>query len=85
MTSDEAKKIIVDTVEKVQGCKVIELICNKDLHGVNVGFNGDDIMRMIEELVAENRLVEVEYVLSSMPYRVKSFVLPANTQVKASL
>jgi hypothetical protein len=36
---------------------------------------------MIAELCAEGELVEVEYVLPNMTYRVKTFLLPKGTEI----
>jgi histidinol phosphatase-like PHP family hydrolase len=81
MTSNEAKQEIVATVEAVQGCKATELIAHPALERIIKEFGTEEIVRMIDFLVKEGQLVEVEYVLSSMPYRAKSFLLPAGTTI----
>lgn len=40
-----------------------------------------DIPELIEELICEERIVEVEYSLPSLPGRAKSFLLPAGTVI----
>jgi len=36
-------------------------------------------------LVAEERLIEIEYVLPTMNYRIKSFLLPVGTEIKMKI
>jgi len=80
------KDEIVRIVTEYQGMKATELVTyipltihtKKDLLWVTTTEN---IIAAINELVKERRLVEVEYVLPNMSYRVKSFLLPAGTQL----
>ena len=41
-----------------------------------------DVPQLLEDLVLENKIAEIEYVLPDMPYRTKSFFLPAGTKIK---
>jgi len=76
---EKVKEWIVDFVVSKQGCKAMDLCVNiAELYG-KFDF---DIGLLVEELVKEKRLVEVEYILPSMSYRVKSFLLPKETEVK---
>ncbi len=74
-----AKKEIVSVVESIQGCKVTELICHNRILPLIVSKH--DVIKMIEELCIERELVEIEYILPNMTYRIKSFLLPKGTTV----
>jgi hypothetical protein len=79
MSGEYLKKIIVDYVNSKQGCKameLVEIICMVDVQDSTM-----DLSDAIKELVNEGKLVEVEYCLESMDYRVKSFLLPAGTTI----
>jgi len=78
MNKDELKAKIVQKVRSVQGCKMMELVTN---HELVVGHDYD-LEFVINELINENELVEVEYALPNMDYRIKSFILPGGTKVK---
>jgi len=80
MNREQSKKTIVEIVESVQGCKITELICHEKMESV-IASSSDDIVVLIDELIGEEKLVGVEYVLSQMPYRVKQFLLPAGVEV----
>jgi hypothetical protein len=80
MTEKEAKGIIVYMVASKQGCKATELVADKEvLPVIPAGF---DIPKLIQELVWEQKLVEVEYSLPDMEWRCKSFLLPGKTEVR---
>ena len=70
---------IIETVISMQGGKATEIIANLP----KICFNDDivDIVQVIDYLVRTEQLIEVEYVLPQMDYRIKSFLLPANTKV----
>lgn len=36
----------------------------------------------VELLIAENKIIELEYIQPNMPYRVKSILFPAGTEIK---
>ena len=71
------KDLIVEIVQELQGCKLTELISHKEIYSL---IGELDINVLIGELVEENRLVELEYILPKTG-RVKSFLLPSNTRV----
>lgn len=77
MNNEEIKNRLVEIVTEKQGCKATELCAIKEL------IFGDckPLPELIEELVKEERILEIEYVLPSMNYRIKSFLLPAGTQI----
>lgn len=76
-TVDEAIEVIVREVTNLQGCKATDLAASRNLVGYDVNWP-----RIIEEAVRRGRLIEVEYVLPTMDYRAKSFLLPAGTRVE---
>ena len=80
MTFEEFKQVIVDTVTDVQGCKATELIAHV-AGKLEEEFPNHDFMRALEDLLKAGELEEVEYVLPTMDYRTKSFILPKNTQI----
>jgi hypothetical protein len=75
MTRDEVKDLIVQVVTDIQGAKTVELVADERLTAF-VSFE------LLEELVAEGRLVEVEYVLPERDWQCKSFYLPKGTDVR---
>lgn len=81
----EVKNRIVDIVNNVQGLKVTELVVKlmEVLREENLEYvlHEHSVTILVDELVKEGELVEVEYILPGMLYRIKSFLLPANTQV----
>ena len=79
MTIKEAKAILEAYVEDMQGTKATELCSSKQLIIMLKEFN---IPELLEQLVTEHRVVEVEYTLPSMSYKVKSFYLPKGTVVR---
>jgi hypothetical protein len=83
MTRDEVKNKIVEIVTLKQGCKAIELgAALVEILTQDGDCDDFPIPDLIEELVQEEKLVEVEYVLPAMNYRIKSFLLPAGTEIK---
>jgi hypothetical protein len=76
----EAKDAIVEAVTAKQGLKATELVVVLPTSMLIF-----DIPSMIEALVREGLLVEVEYVLPSMPQRAKSFLLPKGSTVDLTL
>lgn len=78
MTRDKAKTLIQETVTNLRGCRRMELIAHDSMGPVIREFDID----IIDEMVSAGELVEIEYVLPTMNYRVKSFLLPAGTEVR---
>ena len=83
MTREEAKNLIVETVKSIQGCKAtelpVQLLSDNQLKIDEEWFR--QIPELIEELIDEQKLVEVAYSLPDMRYRSKSFLLPAGTEI----
>lgn len=87
MDKDAVKKMIAEIVANIQGCKATELAVHVAQHVTNpttrqqIFDSNFDFPDLLQEMITEGMLVEVEYVLPSMNYRCKSFLLPAGTQV----
>jgi hypothetical protein len=89
MTRSEIKQAIKEIVESVQGLKATELAAKEELNvllkeketvaGVECEF---DLPELLEEMVVEGMILEVEYVLPSLPH-MKSFYLPAGTRINS--
>jgi hypothetical protein len=77
VTKDEIKQLIVERVSEKAGLKAVHLASEED-----IVLACKDLPSICEELVEEGRLVEVEYVLPEMDWRIKSFYLPAGTVVR---
>lgn len=75
------KHQIVAAVEGKQGCKAMELLADPSLKEAILHI-GERFPFLIDELVQEGRLVEIEYTLPLMDGRVKSFLLPAGSEVR---
>ena len=84
ISKDGKKQLIVDAVERLQGAKATELVVAiAGMMGPDI--DGDELVDLIDELVTDNKLLELEYILPSMPERMKSFLLPAKSKVFVSL
>lgn len=79
MKINDLKDLIARTVASKQGCKATELVSIPDI--VMATTKDTDITNLIEQMVADGELVEVEYVLPNLQFRVKSFLLPAGTKL----
>jgi hypothetical protein len=77
-TKQEVQAKIVEIVESLQGCKATEMISNLDVEYLQ---SIDSLPELLEEMVKQDMLVEIEYVLPSMTYRAKSFLLPKGTKL----
>ena len=77
LTKAEIKAMLIKAVYDAQGCKATELVAQINFHGLQ----NQEVPQLIVELVADGELVEVEYVLPTIPYRIKSFLLPQGSQV----
>jgi hypothetical protein len=86
MTKDQIKEYIVKIINDRQGCKAMELVLDHTILSAATepyqgGADKFDFLELMSELIAEGKVIEIEYVLSNMNYRAKSFYLPANTKV----
>lgn len=75
------RTLILAHVIDVQGCKATELAkaVSKQLAG---NLTENEITEELNKLVAAHELIEIEYTLPEMPYRLKSFYLPIGTIVR---
>lgn len=78
----EVKDFIVHIVEARQGIKGVDLGAKLAGEFFHYNLEGNVIIGILEMLVIEGRILEIEYVLPKMDYRVKSFYLPAGTIVR---
>lgn len=78
MTKNEAKNIIIGMINEKQGCKATELAADLVL----MNFENHKPLSLLNELVQEKRIIEIEYILPQMDYRVKSFYLPIGAKVR---
>ncbi len=83
MRLEDFKKLIIQRVEDLQGCKALKLLADREL--INVGMSLDGKFHMpdiLDEMLAEGSIIEIEYTLPSMPNRIKSFYLPKGTCIQ---
>ena len=79
-----AKALVKQVVKEKQGCKAVELVTFVAMEMAKSPSTSDidvDLPELIETMTKEGELVEVEYVLPNMDYRVKSFLLPKGTEI----
>lgn len=69
-------KLVCQVVEEKQGCKATELAAD-----VRIATSGRDLPSAIQRLVFAGDLVEIEYILPKLNFRIKSFLLPKGTEV----
>ena len=79
MDKQEAKQLVIDRITELQGCKATELAASLELVKV---FEQFSFPELLEELINGGQIIEVAYVLPSMNYREKSFLLPVDTKIK---
>ena len=78
MTKQDAKNILIGKITSLQGIKATQLAAEEE---IAVGLASFDVPQLLEELVAEKRLIEIEYSLPDMNWRLKSFYLPVGTKL----
>jgi hypothetical protein len=83
----DIRRIILETVESLGAIKGIELVtrvtvrlCEDERKG-GVTPVSDEIISTLNIMVAAGDLVEIEYVVPGMEYRIKSIYMPKGTQV----
>lgn len=85
MTKEQFKDLIIQVVIDKQGCKEMEICCNKQLVEAGMSLDVDILPEetmpdvLIDELVESGKLMAICYRLPTMPYRTKRFLLPAGT------
>lgn len=81
LTLKEAVEIVVKAVTNAQGCKATELICTTEIEECHKNGKSFEWLTAVEEAIRQKKIIEIEYVLASMPHRIKSFLLPPKTEV----
>lgn len=76
---NEAKNLIVKTVENLQGCKATELAANP-----KIAIEVSNLNELIDELIQEGDIVAIEYIVPNMPDRIKIYLFPRGTNFKNS-
>lgn len=81
---DTIKETILNIVKGSNGCKMIELASNVSLYNELrlANLETTDITKIIDEMICSNLLIEIEFVLPDMDYRVKSFLVPGDTEIR---
>lgn len=81
------KDIIIETVSSHQGIKATELVVEVmqqiDIPTRQV-FERDEYDKSLVELIENGEIIEVEYTLPHMDYRVKSLYFPKDTVIEIS-
>lgn len=84
--TDEVRKSISDLVLEIVNArgsvKIVDLtlsVINK-LHPID--FTGEEFINILDELVEKGEILELEYVVPNMNYRVKSILFPKDTLFK---
>lgn len=74
---------VVEIVKENPGIKSTELAAKLTIKKCenSLKVEGHEIVKAIDEAVTEGLILEIEYVLPSMPYRIKSVYFPANTKL----
>lgn len=78
------KELILKTVNEHQGIKAVELVVEVSQQSADFPFDMNQYENSLMELINDNEIVEIEYTLPSMDYRVKSLYLPKDTVVIVS-
>lgn len=81
----DLEQALIAVVEEEQGCKEIFLITEviKKLHNEKKNIpSSDEIIKTLNDLVIKKELIEITYILESMPYKLKSFYFPKGTIIK---
>lgn len=79
------EKIAIKLVQIVSDLVYLLAMINKNIINYNNDLNIDltdfNIVDLINNLIKENKIVEIEYIVPDMNYRIKSILLPANTKI----
>ncbi len=79
------KQKILDIINSRQGVKAVELVL-AIMDDVNpIRFNQDEFHLALNELIEFGEIIEIEYILPNIEYRVKSFYLPKGTKFEISI
>jgi hypothetical protein len=80
---NELRRMITVMVDNRQGVKGVELVTLLAVELANAGksINSEEILQTIDDMEKKGELVVIHYVLRSMNYRTKMFILPKDTQI----
>jgi len=79
---NSSESVLISIVNEHQGLKLTELVMHATVAISKLGYREPDLVKVLNGLISEAKLLEIEYVLPDMDYRIKSFILPAGTKVK---
>lgn len=74
---------ILATVNTQQGIKAVELVLNV-LGSLGHAFDDREYLLELSRLIQEGEVIEFEYVLPNLDYRIKSIYFPKGTVIYAS-
>jgi hypothetical protein len=74
--NERTREVILNLVEFYQGLKATELVAMLASH------KHEKILETLQVMIDNEEVLEVEYTLPSMPWRVKSFLLPKGTSIQ---
>lgn len=77
------RKIVLDNVEDKQGVKATLLAVKVASGALPYTPDDYDLPNLLDKMVRAGEIVEIEYILPSMPERIKSFLLPAGTKIRS--
>lgn len=80
MNKEKAKLEIERAINLANGIKSIELATKLAAMKSLRIFESSDILEFINELIAEKRIVELEFVTPNLPNRIKSIYFPIGTE-----
>lgn len=84
VTKEELKKHITDIVKNNPGIKGVDLALRLLDRTMPSYLDKDIYQQSLSELIIENGIMELEYVVPGMEYRIKSLYFPIGTQIKAA-
>lgn len=79
------KDLILNEVSCCGGLKITELISRVSIKLKEQHQEVGNISDQIAKLVCEDELIEIEYVLPNFKHKIKSFLLPAGSQVSMTI
>lgn len=74
---------VVEIVKENPGIKSTELAAKLTIKKCenNLKVEGSEIVKAIDDAAKEGLIIEMEYILPSTPYRIKSIYFPADTKL----
>jgi hypothetical protein len=78
---EELRKAIVDCINQNHGIKAVKLAMNV-MSVINPQrFHAEDYHKEIDSLVADGEIIELEYMVPEIEYRIKSIYFPKGTKI----